>query len=765
MSQAKMHSQPSFASRTWCAISRHFHVPEIGSSFSQRTNVLSFICLLFCVTFWKFLKSPIPEKTTLPITGISVVTSSSLNCFIRLHSELRTYAAHMPLIIAVEHDFVGDFGENTMFQRLPPNTSNAAAINLLIDLSTTPLIFFIDAEVVFDVDFIPALRMYSDIILEGEYDVIGGCISSVDKNCSGYLYDFLETESSIAHTSSRTLRIKPFDLSASDNIIKADAVDSLFLASKAALQSIKFDSQISSGELIDFFLRSLMILRVGASSDLSAVSKSPCKRNEHSTSSSYSLGALFHKWGLKKILDPLGHSTTLVCSDGQLDAFPESLQLCQIHSPQHSPSSSQLISDPYPPFYSRISKTTSFSKVGIVVAATGKYSKFLSPFIASFRSHFLPKSSKMFFVFANSRFPEDQDTDVVVFPQHSLGWPYNSLYRFRLALTMIDKMDVEYLFMADVDLQVVNEIDERIISDLVATIAPFSWGLPSVAFPFDRHPASPAYMHPSEGARFYFAGGFFGGSKDSVRAMVEYCARMADEMLAMIPAYVSPWHDESILNMYFHKVRKPTLIAGPEFLYPDPPYDISMLTIQQKIYSQHIPPLIYNLGVRKADKDKEIREPDPAVLPNHNLSVIKRAHPVKPFSCSAVVNSMSSLLCGMFVLSGGSFHNALDHCSNIGMQLCNSMQLDLLARAGYCNCFRTWAADGNILRPHPQVSECNQCSKCGVLKKISAEYCSSIAYDATTTTADAYGIACCRLISSDELISSFSGKNTFSRNA
>lgn len=148
-------------------------------------------------------------------------------------------------------------------------------------------------------------------------------------------------------------------------------------------------------------------------------------------------------------------------------------------------------------------------KVGIVVAATGKCSKFLSPLIRSFKAHFLPNTTKLFNVFANSYFAEQHDSDIVVFSQHSLGWPYNSLYIFHMTLAMPEKMHVEYIVMADVDLEAVNDIDERILSDLVATIAPFSWGLPSVAFPFDRHPGSPAYMHPG----FTLLGDFSGAPR------------------------------------------------------------------------------------------------------------------------------------------------------------------------------------------------------------------------------------------------------------
>jgi hypothetical protein len=254
---------------------------------------------------------------------------------------------------------------------------------------------------------------------------------------------------------------------------------------------------------------------------------------------------LFHKWALNFVFHPNNQLTSLVCSDGQLDSLPESPS-CKINSSQReslSSSKSSVVQDSFPHFYARIAKQKSTchqKSVGVAVVATGKYSKFLSPFIVSFRAHFLPKSKRVFFVFANSCFTEQQGSDVVFFSQHSLGWPYNSLHRFHMVLAMVEKMEVEYLFMADVNLEVISDIDDRILSNLVEAITPFHFGLPSVSFPFDRHPASPAYIHPSESARYYFARGIFGGSKDAVRSMLISCTEMADAMLNMKPAYVSP---------------------------------------------------------------------------------------------------------------------------------------------------------------------------------------------------------------------------------
>jgi hypothetical protein len=491
--------------------------------------------------------------------------------------------------------------------------------------------------------------------------------------------------------------------------------------------------------------------------------KMTCKPHEYKSSEApaLGLGPLLHKWSFKRVIDPDDRLTSLECADGQLNNFPESLAFCKLFTTPDLPSYLTLspgLSDPFPPFYSRISKNSlarAARKVGIVVVATGKYSKFLSPFIASFRKFFLPKHAKVFYVFTNSWFFEQDHSDVVVFSQHSLGWPYNSLYRFHMALARIDQMDADYLFMADADLRVISVIDERILSELVAAIAPFYWGHPSVAFPYDRFPLSPAYMHQAEGSRYYFAGGFFGGSNIAVTALLRSCTDMADAMLEMTPAYVSPWHDESILNKFYHKIRKPTLIVGPEFLYPEPPFDKHMLSDHQKLYAKHMPALMLNLGVRKAGGDKDIRIPDTLVLRESGLSVIQHARPMKPFSCSAASSSESGMLCGMFALTPGTFTEALVHCSGIGMQLCSPKQLESLARAGYCSCGRAWVADERIPRSRPFVSDCQHCMKCGqFFRKYGGLHCSLTAFEklGTNFADQSEDIVCCKALSIDELI-------------
>jgi hypothetical protein len=220
---------------------------------------------------------------------------------------------------------------------------------------------------------------------------------------------------------------------------------------------------------------------------------------------------------------------------------------------------------------------------------------------------------------------------------------------------------------------------------------------------------------------------------------------------------VSPWHDESILNRFFHKSRKPTLIAGPEFLYPEPPYDKTMLSTRQRLYARHVPTLMHNLGVRKAGDDKNIRLPEPTVLREFDQSVIQHVPSIKPFSCSAIAHSESGVLCGMFALVGGSFSEALAHCSRIGMQLCSTVQLKSLAGAGFCSCRRAWAAEGNSMKPRPSISECNQCLKCGKFGIDKTHRCATSG-SFNVDVASNIDIVCCRHISNQELFVALSSK-------
>jgi hypothetical protein len=130
---------------------------------------------------------------------------------------------------------------------------------LLFDLSTTPLIFSIDEDAAFEVDFVPALRYFASLILEGKYDLIGGCIRTPGQVCSSYTYvlpDETGSGASPSHYSTfvRTLKINSIKLLPTSNVVKVDAVDNLFLATKTALQTIRFDPQIEVGAHIDFFL-------------------------------------------------------------------------------------------------------------------------------------------------------------------------------------------------------------------------------------------------------------------------------------------------------------------------------------------------------------------------------------------------------------------------------------------------------------------------------------------------------------------------------
>ncbi len=88
----------------------------------------------------------------------------------------------------------------------------------------------------FETDFVPALRRFMSLILEGEYDIVGGCIRETAEECSGYKYVFQHSYTKelqqVSH--SQTLIIEPIDMSSSAAVVTVDAVDDLFLASKTA---------------------------------------------------------------------------------------------------------------------------------------------------------------------------------------------------------------------------------------------------------------------------------------------------------------------------------------------------------------------------------------------------------------------------------------------------------------------------------------------------------------------------------------------------
>lgn len=203
--------------------------------------------------------------------------------------------------------------------------------------------------------------------------------------------------------------------------------------------------------------------------------------------------------------------------------------------------------------------------VGLLVIATGKYTRFVSPLWESAKKWFLKNHNVTLFLFTdNLSFKLEQNQ--ILIPQQHMPWPGPTLFRYNIfnqAKEQLSKMD--YLFYCDADMLFVNEVGEEVFGDLVATKHPGFYKSQRQAFTYETNPASKACVKASEG-QMYYAGGFNGGTSEAYLKMCQVISdKVADDYSRDI---IAVWHDESHMNRYFID-NPPTTVLSPSYCYPE----------------------------------------------------------------------------------------------------------------------------------------------------------------------------------------------------
>lgn len=201
-------------------------------------------------------------------------------------------------------------------------------------------------------------------------------------------------------------------------------------------------------------------------------------------------------------------------------------------------------------------------KIGMLIVATGKYDQFVDPLITSARKYFCPSHEVTYFVFADGNRITDAN-DVVRVYEKKMGWPYDTLMRNFIYHENRDLLsDQDYLFAIDADMLFVDTVGDEILGERVATLHP---GFVGWRGTYETDPRSLAAVASDEG-KHYFAGGFFGGSREEfLRIIYETSRRINDDLSRGI---IAIWHDESHWNRYCIDFE-PTVILSPSYCYPD----------------------------------------------------------------------------------------------------------------------------------------------------------------------------------------------------
>ena len=212
-------------------------------------------------------------------------------------------------------------------------------------------------------------------------------------------------------------------------------------------------------------------------------------------------------------------------------------------------------------------------KIAILYVCTGKYTIFWKDFYESFEKNFLPKSSKDYFVFTDGDIEFSNRKNVHKIYQKKLGWPYDTLMRFRMFESIKDKLqNFDYIFFFNANMQCITKIDEKVFlpnelkgEKLVMASHPGFYKLKLRYCPYERRKSSTAYLPYREG-KHYVIGALNGGRTKEYLELIHSLNEDTDiDLKNKVIALV---HDESHLNAYIAK-RNDVKYLNPGFCYPE----------------------------------------------------------------------------------------------------------------------------------------------------------------------------------------------------
>ncbi|XP_029365298.1 globoside alpha-1,3-N-acetylgalactosaminyltransferase 1-like [Echeneis naucrates] len=212
--------------------------------------------------------------------------------------------------------------------------------------------------------------------------------------------------------------------------------------------------------------------------------------------------------------------------------------------------------------------------IAVTVFAVGKYIMFLKNFLETADQHFFVGYNVHIFVFTDRlddvpqvKMAVGRQLTVRAVPSYS-RWQEISARRMEMIQILIEEKlhnSADYIFCLDVDSNFHNHWGAESLGGLVAVVHPGYYEVDRSRFPYERRPASRAYIAPEEGD-FYYCGGAFGGLLQEVHLLTKTCRTNfeADAKEGIEAA----WQEESHLNRYMW-INKPSKVLSPEYLWQD----------------------------------------------------------------------------------------------------------------------------------------------------------------------------------------------------
>lgn len=211
-------------------------------------------------------------------------------------------------------------------------------------------------------------------------------------------------------------------------------------------------------------------------------------------------------------------------------------------------------------------------KVALLYICTGEYYCFWNEFYRSSEKYFLPEVEKKYFVFTDSpKVIGSNNTEII--HQDNLGWPFNTLYRYRMFSRIEDELrDFSYIIFLNANCKFIDYISLTdffgINKSLVACIHPGFFNKDKSEFTYEKRKRSKAFI---ENGYHYFPGGLMGGDAN---IFLNICKTLSFDIEKDLDnGILAIWHDESYWNAYlnnnYQEIKDNLHILSPSYLYPE----------------------------------------------------------------------------------------------------------------------------------------------------------------------------------------------------
>jgi hypothetical protein len=198
-------------------------------------------------------------------------------------------------------------------------------------------------------------------------------------------------------------------------------------------------------------------------------------------------------------------------------------------------------------------------KIGFLIIATGKYTRFVRPLVDSINSFVLPGVDKAFKVFTDAPWV-DESINFIQIPHEP--WPGPTLHRFKNFIDVWDRILGDQLVYVDADTRFVAPAGEEMLGRCVPVR---HCGFIGSRGSYETRPESACYVSPEEG-REYYGGGFYSLERAYARHAFNECMELIekDEANGIVPV----WHDESAWNRFLIN-EPPSAELSPSYHYPE----------------------------------------------------------------------------------------------------------------------------------------------------------------------------------------------------